>query len=230
MDTFDEFREGWNPFKKSEIDSDSDSDGKGENWKANSRGAIYHSKLHDNKYVKPLNMTKKHYDAFEIYTRAGYTNINEYLRKKYDKKLVKPNADLDSTINDLLSAFSPENTNKKKIVTWSGVPEEFYSMLKNKGPGSHHYLKGFISTSTSRLTGENYAELHSVKGERHLLKITVNPGAGLSVASFSKNGENEVILRHGVHLEYTGTEETFDSRYKITTFIHNVVADDDFMD
>jgi hypothetical protein len=64
--------------------------------------------------------------------------------------------------------------------------------------------------------------------DRHVIKYTVKPGTGLSVAEHSPYDEDEVLLHHGAKLKYSHTTEHPHEDYrghKGITYVHHVTAE-----
>ena len=215
--------------------------------KTNSQGATYDAGIHDHADVKPKRL--KHAPSVQHYTTtpsedthgAGSSkNINGYLRNKMGDKTVgvlhHSHADVHEAIKKLSSNFTPENTNRKAVTTYSGIPDHIGDKLEKSKAGDIHHLAGFTSTSTATKTATDFAtQSASIDSVRHVIQFHVKPGAGLSVASKSKHPENEVLLHHGARIEYSHTVSNVGkshggSRAKnIETRIHHVIVHPDHL-
>lgn len=189
----------------------------------------YNDEFHDHPDIIPGKLTKEHKNSIGIYTSVGSkekeghgssANMNGYLRNKLGDKtqgIYKHNEeDVKKSINTLSSAFTKENTNRKNITTYGGVPPEIGKKLMISGKGKRHTLSGFTSTSSSKVTAKNFADdmipFSPVRNKSsHIIKYNIEPGAGLSAVHHSHHSENEVILHHGAHITYSHTLRTRDS-------------------
>jgi hypothetical protein len=211
------------------------------NSKNNGYGAGYDADFHDHPDVKPEGLSDIHKGSILHYTStgskdpdAGYAssaNINGYLRNKLGNKSVgvymhDPKR-THRAVQNLSSAFTPENTNIKPIKTWGAVPREIGEKLMNSGRGSDHHLAGFTSTSSSKRVASNFSDLYANNERKqdkyngirhpeanddqdvqvhHIVRYHIKPDAGLSAVHHTKYDENEVILHHGARVTYLGTE------------------------
>ena len=205
--------------------------------------------VHDDKDVKPTNITQSHKNAIQHF--SGHSSdeknghrasnaINDYLRNREGDKKVGINhghstANVRKAVSSLSSAFTKENTNRKEIVTHGGVPDHIGHALKKAGPGSHHHLPGFTSTSTSERVAHSFAtNYNKYKGkkpeesEHHVITYHLKPHSGLSVRDHSKvKSEHEVLLHHGAHIEYTHSDKPIKHSDGSSTHVHHVTVHPD---
>lgn len=219
--------------------------------KTNSKKAVYDADIHDHPDVKPQKLNKKSvtdYTGVESEKTPGSSkNINGYLRNKLGDKdskvLGHPPEAVHKAVKKLSSNFTPENTNRKELTTYSGVPHKIGEKLESSKKGDIHHLAGFTSTSTERSTAVDFANIRTnsknpkVWGVRHVVRFHVKPGAGLSVAPNSEHPENEVLLHHGARTEYSHTEintgrssATRPNSPVYETHIHHVIVHPDHLD
>lgn len=188
------------------------------------RNVTYNGSFHDDPEVKPQKVNKEHSTSINNYAttasshaegHASSGNMNAYLRNRAGKRKEgifhgHPEEKVAESVKKLSGAFTPENTNKKHITTWGGVPSSIGEKLQRGGSGKKHTLAGFTSTSSSRITaksfGDNYKSDKSKK-PTHIIKYNIEPGAGLSSVHHSRYSENEAILHHGAHITYHHTTE-----------------------
>ncbi len=185
--------------------------------KRNKKGATYTASIHDHPEVKAKRL--KNVAAIDAYTSASSNsvtghgsskNINGYLRNRLGDKSMhvethSPEA-VHKSVQALSSNFTKENTNRKAITTYSGVPSHIGKKLESSKAGDVHHLAGFTSTSTDRSVASDFANNHAESiGIKHVVKFHVHPGAGLSVAAHSPYNENEVLLHHGAKTVYSHT-------------------------
>jgi hypothetical protein len=217
--------------------------GLNEGFKRNDYGGTYDADFHDHSDVKPGSLTPEHELAINGYTSAGSNssygyasseNMNSMLRNMDGDKTYsitekhKPRRVLTS-IKELSSAFTPENTNRKSIVTHGGIPQHIGHKLISAGKGSEHYIPGFTSTSSDNETAVSFAKKYRLKGSGdpngayHVMQYHVQPGAGLSAAANSDYSENEVILHHGARMRYLGHQEIPGSTRKHTMIVHHAI-------
>lgn len=186
----------------------------------------------------PHTLSKEHEKAIVKYTsesssgnegHASSGNMNAYLRNRAGDKTQKiigkgTHPKVKEAVHRLSSAFTPENTNKKPIVTFSGVPKHIGEHFLKAEKGSQHALAGFTSTSTDHGHAIEFAHSYNYGLSKtiHMIRFYVHKGAGLSTSyvkpenpKFSPHehelnsfGEKEVILNHGAHVTYHGTEKT----------------------
>lgn len=204
----------------------------------------YDSSFHDHPDVIPKKINRGHALAIDHYVAGGWNNpvsgpgtsrnINWYLRNRAgesDDKIKGGHSEdkVKTAINRLSSLFTPDNTNRKSVEVYSGVPQHIGKKLQEAGEGSTHYLPGFTSTSSSRLTAHafarSFARSDNLK-EQHVLHITAKPGTGVSLVHHSILPENEVLIHHGARLTYHGTT-THQNRDGTVTHVHNVTIHPD---
>lgn len=211
----------------------------------NNQDASYNVKWHHHPDNSPLALSSSHRDAIRDYVQtpsentsrghASSANMNGYLRNLSGEKNQGIKGGHDSknvvgAIKRFSGAFTPENTNKKPITTYGGVPEHIGRKLATSKIGSKHTLSGFTSTSLSKATGKSYGESYKEyegpgRRERatHVIQYHVEPGAGLSTAPHSKYSENEVTLHHGAHTTYNGSERHRDENGQ-PLIVHHVTV------
>ena len=189
----------------------------------------YNGDFHDHPDIRPQNLEHHEKAAIRHYCstpsdsengHASSANMNGYLRNRLgDKKagiaFQKSHGHTEDKVKDsikkLSAAFRPENTNRKIINTYGGVPHHIGEALENSKPRSKHTLAGFTSTSSSKHTALTFGGYYH-KGDKptHVIKYHVQPGAGLSAVHHSTYSENEIILHHGAHITYNKTTHHVD--------------------
>lgn len=187
--------------------------------KRNSKGGTYNATIHDHEEVKPKKLIHaasiQHYTSSPSNSDHGHgssKNVNNYLRNRMGDKSVgvehQSHKDVHESVKKLSSNFTPANTNRKAITTYSGVPAHIGKKLEDSKKGDIHHLAGFTSTSTSKRIADEFATTHNKENSdvRHVVKFHVHSGAGLSVAAKSEYNEDEVLLHHGAKTEYSHTE------------------------
>lgn len=186
----------------------------------NEHGGAYDSKVHDHPDIKPNNITGKHATAIHRYTSGSSTvspassgNINSYLRNRHgdhDSHIQHSHSeeDVKHAVHELSSAFTKENTNKKPITTYSGVPHHIGHKLMKSGKGGQHHFAGFTSTSTSQEVAKTFGADHNPDNYKdiHVVKHHLHPHTGLSVVHHSRHSENEIVLHHGARVTYSHTD------------------------
>lgn len=177
----------------------------------NEKSGIYASHIHDHPHVKPKKFEKHHLESINEYSNDGSGDINEHLRHGAGDKSAYSGMQraryAHKHITNLSSAFTKENTNRKEIHTYSGVPAHIGKALHNSKKGSHHHIAGFTSTSTNKSTAHDFAEGHAeYDEEKHIIHYHIKRGAGLSLVHHSPHSENEVLLHHGAHIQYKKTD------------------------
>lgn len=130
---------------------------------------------------------------------------------------------LTKHIKNLSKLFTPDNTNKKPIITYSGIPTRIGEKLLNSKKNSKHTFGRFVSVSTAFRTAYNFGIDHRKNNKDvHILKSYSTPGSLLSIAKYSPYpSENELITNHGAHViyHYTTKNDTHDK--EDTDYINN---------
>lgn len=151
---------------------------------------------------------------------------NRYLHELQTGSLEEPNEYIEHDIKKLSSAFTPENTNRKPIITYSGIPYLLGRNFLDMPAKSKHTISRFTSTTTSRKEAIDYAKERSLKynkNDLHILKCYNKPGSGISVAPKSTYPEeNEFLLHHGAHVTYIGS--TIDDDSERPVYTHHVIV------
>lgn len=239
MKTFKEFiSEGWTAYQDRTADP-------------------VHSKPHLKLVNK--NLTGEQRSAVENYTSTSFnsnkkghassTAVNNFCRKAAGESLPEGQTSwfgahrehhVEGAVKALSSVFTKENTNKKKLVSYAGVPKHIGDALHGGGQFS---LAGF--TSTSHAEGEEklldgrsmnrglhvacgYARSYNyVNNQRdpsatnHVVAFHCDEGTGISTANHTDYPqENEFLLHHGAHISHMHTEETTDDN-GFKTLIHH---------
>ena len=198
--------------------------------------------IHAHPDIIPQKLSQTHIQSIIDYTHTtsddpdgdgSSKNINGYFRNRASadpntehKVLFHHPDDVKYRAKQLISAFTPENTNRKPIQVFSGIPPSIGKKLMDSKPGDRHTLAGATSTSTSRDTARGFGIDHA-RNERasidhpHLMVCHVEPGAGLSLAHHSRFEENEVLLHPGAHVTYRGSEVTDDGEHLHHVTVHN---------
>lgn len=203
-------------------------------------GATYNGHFHGSDDVRPdegLTEDHKKYIAHYcstpstdiIHGHASSANMNGYLRNRGgDRKsgiaYKHSEGNVKDSIRKLSSAFNEKSTNRVPITTYGGVPHHIGEALQNSGKDSKHTLAGFTSTSLSKNTAKGFGEnYHNGDKPTHIIKYHIQPGAGLSVARYSKYAENEVLLHHGAHITYKKTTNHKDE-WGNPVHVHHVIV------
>jgi hypothetical protein len=207
----------------------------------NKVGCSYDENFHGHSQVKPQSLTKEHENAIRHYSEdssgndehghASSGNMNAWLRNKEGdgKQNIRGKHDpknVEKSVKKLSSAFTRENTNRKPLTTYGGVPEHIGNKLENSGKGAEHHLAGFTSTSSSVRTAKHFARTYNGRDNskvHHIVKYDVKPHAGLSIAGHSTYPENEVMLHHGAKVKYSHTTEHDDGEDG-TIKVHHVTV------
>lgn len=165
-----------------------------------------YDEIHNHPDIKPQNITPEHESAILLYTDSS-SRMNKYLERH---KAGLNNKPLNGQINKMSSVFTTENTNKKPLITWSGIPTKIGKKLIQFDNGTNHTFTRFTSTSTSYAKALGFAKSHAdeAKKELHVLKCYNEPGSSISLAKHSAiPSENEVLLNHGNHITYLYTTQ-----------------------
>lgn len=182
-------------------------------------GQLYDD-IHDHPDITPQNLSDEHKSAIGTYSFDS-GKMNNYLDSSdidHDKKI-------HEQINRTASIFTRENTNRKPIITYSGIPTDTGKKLMGFDYGTKHTITRFTSTSTSPLKALNFAKIHAKNPEKelHLLQLYNDPGASVSIAKHSQiPDEDEVLLNHGAHVTYLYTTKHKHPNNSTTIFIHHV--------
>lgn len=198
--------------------------------KLNSFNATY-CDLHDDDDIKPQNLTDDqkislyHFSSKTSEQVVGSSkNLNGYLRnrvagndtlnrlKKNGFITKKSNSKIKVDVTEykvkiavelLASCFTPENTIKKKIDTFCGVPPSIGKSLSLSRLHTITNLHSFTSTSTSYLIGRDFARKYSFKNKRYyIIHFICDPGSGISIVHHSEFSENEILLKFGTKVEF----------------------------
>lgn len=218
------FNSAFSEFRKINESWDQSSQNETSVYKRNHHGVEYSSNIHDDKDVIPKELTNEHKEAIHHYCTAHFNeqnghsssrNMNSYLRNcsgDASQSILGRHSieSVRNAIQKLSSAFSnKQNTNRKSIVAWNGVPKHVGEHLMKSGKGSEHHIPGFTSTSVTPGIAHSFASRYSDGNEdRHVVRYHVLPGAGLSAAHHSEYAEDEVILHHGAKIKYSHTESS----------------------
>ena len=152
--------------------------------KRNSKGGIYNSTIHDHEEVRPKKLVHaasiQHYTSSPSGSVTGHgssKNVNGYLRNCLGDKSVHVEShnprEVHKSVEKLSSNFTPANTNRKAITTYSGVPAHIGEKLESSKKGAIHHLAGFTSTSTSKRVADEFATVHNKENSavRHVIKF-----------------------------------------------------------
>lgn len=204
-----------------------------------------HQNLNVHKSVGLTNPDGFHKNSILKYTSVGSNepsghgssaNMNAYLRNRAGDKsqgvIRHKHDEVRQAVVTLASAFTKENTNKKPIKTFGAIPSHIGNHFLKAEKGSQHSLAGFTSTTADPKVATNFARKYARESRdevRHLVRYHVHPGAGLSTHHADNRSaltfypsEKEIILNHGAHVTYHGTEKYKDSSDKTTTYVHHL--------
>lgn len=214
--------------------------------KKNEHDCKYNSEFFDHPDIIQKSILPEHKRAITSYCSAKSTsnngfasssNMNAMLRNMSGDKTqhiqYQDPDDVKISIKTLSSVFKDKNnTNRKQIQTFAGIPHHIGEQLMNSGKDTEHHLAAFTSTSIQPRVAHNFAMGYNKKyhhdGLPHIIKFDVKPGAGLPAAHHSPYDENEVILHHGAKITYHGHEilEHTDpySGEKSSVIVHHVTV------
>lgn len=192
------------------------------------------NKIHHHPDIIPRNLSVPHMVAINHYTSNAGSNVhNPFLDRLANNKLTDDDKnDANQHLNQIKKiheAFTSENTNRKPIITYSGIPTDIGRNFLKANPNSKHTLTRFTSTTTSPNVGMKFAHYsnHNKTNEIHVLKIHNQPGSALSVASISDiPNENEMMLNHGTHITYHHTTKVNKEKNgkDYTLYTHHITA------
>jgi hypothetical protein len=198
--------------------------------------------IHDHPDIRPQKLSQEHLDSIKDYSQTksedpdgdgSSKNLNGYLRNRLSNDPKTPHKvthqhpeDVEFRAKQLMSAFTPENTNRKPVQVFSGIPPSIGNKLRQSSVGAKHLLAGFTSTSTSRETARGFGVDHARAEDEniehpHIMVCHVEPGAGLSIAKHSTFSENEILLHPGAHVTYRGSEFNHEGIHLHHVTIHN---------
>ena len=189
--------------------------------KTSDTGQLYDD-IHDHPDITPQNITSEHKSAIGNYSFDS-ANMNNYLDSVHTDR--NNNKKLHEQINKTASIFTRENTNRKPILTYSGIPTDIGKKMMGFDNGTKHTITRFTSTSTSALKALNFAKTHAKNPEKelHLMQLYNDPGASVSLAKHSEiPDEDEILLNHGAHVTYLYTTKHKHPNNPTTIFIHHV--------
>lgn len=189
--------------------------------------------IHQHPDIKPNNFTQANINSLFHFTDTHNSRkINKYLEKLHNNKKTKDSneTELRYRINEISSVFSPENTNRKSIITYSGIPKYVGEKLLKSENNSKHTFPRFISTTTTLKKAMDFADYHanSNKDGYHVLKLYNKPGSALSmVRTTYYPNENEFLINKGshIHYHYTTKEKIPWKGKNKTTYIHHVTVE-----
>jgi hypothetical protein len=144
-------------------------------------------------------------------------------------------------IKTFTSAWSnPNNTNHRKIITYSGIPHHIGEHFGSLEEGDEGHLARNVSSSIHRRVAYGFAKSYwkglSDKQRKHvhLAEWHVHPGAGLPMAEMSGYGENEVGFRYGTKISKIGSYKKSITDpvtgKSITAFVHKMAVHPEFKD
>ena len=211
---------------------------------------IFHDKVHDHPDIVPQKLTPEHLQSIKDYSETesddvdgdgSSKNINNYCRNRLSDDPNPPHKvmhqhpeDVEFRTKQLMSAFTPENTNRKHVLTFSGIPPSIGHKFLKSPTGTKHTIAAPTSTSTHFRTAEDFGITHAINEKAdytkpHVMVCHVEPGAGLSIAKHSKFSENEVLLHPGAHVTYRGSEINDEGIHLHHVTVHNTHKDlDDY--
>ena len=99
---------------------------------------------------------------------------------------------------------------KEPITVYHGMGETEGAMFGNKGIGSSFSNDSFLSTSTNKDTGENYAAYSG--GKSRVLVIDL-PAGSHGFAYGDKGYESEVLLPRGSNFTITSIDDSGSTEY-----------------
>lgn len=181
--------------------------------------------VHNHPDIKPQNITADDHEAIDRYT-LGSPVTNSFLDKKYlGEKTERTKANIE-TVKNLSKIFTPENTNKKPIISYSGVPPFIGEKLLNAENNSKHILPRFTSSSTEKPVAIEFAKKRAKQNNKrtlHILKLYSEPNSNISVVDYSSHRpENELVTHHGAHITLLGsTKENIKNN---PAYIHHIIV------
>lgn len=176
----------------------------------------------NHEHVKPSELKEEQENSLRTFAE-GSTALNKYLskthRKESTKEFKKWGVDsIHQHIKTISSSFTPENTNKIPLTVYSGIQQKYAHKLLKFSKGQEFNVPSFVSTSFSPLVAFDFAQDYNREGDEndvYILKILVEPGAGLSISHISPHKkEQEVILHHGIKMRYEGTLNELENNSK----------------
>lgn len=205
----------------------------------NMSGGYRWDTLHDHPDIKPPELSDEHQQSVGNYTgassdnaikgHASSGNMNAYLRKRMGdikSKIIGSHSPekVKESIDRLSAVFTPENTNKKSVESFSGIPGRIGTKLQKLKPGDTHHIPGFTSTSTKYDTALGFARSYNDTKTTHVIKFHIKPNAGLSAVYYSRfPHENEIILHHGAKVSYLGRSSSV-SPQGDKVIVHNMIV------
>lgn len=184
--------------------------------------------IHQHPDIKPQNITDNHKNALDGYSKHSYL-FNKFLQRTASTKNFDNNPEITdkykNNIKKLSDVFTKENTNKKPIISYSGIAPHIGKKLLNFENNSKHTFPCFISTSTEKPVALHFTTRRarrSNQSELHLIKAYNEPHSTVSMVKHSiAPYENELLLNHGTHGTYLGT--TKEEHNNMPTYIHHII-------
>lgn len=169
-------------------------------------------------------------------------NVNNYLRNlSGDKrKGIQSHSEekVSKAISDLERAFTPENTNRKPIMVYTGIPQRIGLGLMKKQKGEKIFFPGFTSASfdidVAIDFAKRYKRAYHDEWTIHICRFLVPegqavsprsvPGYGVSLTNYPD--EDEVILNYGMSAIYDGYGKRDNDEYDCYIYTLGVLRDE----
>lgn len=177
-----------------------------------------HTNIHLHPDYKLNTVNEDQRKALQDYTYGKSESINKHLREtaKGSKTGMSWRKSTHKQAKHLYSLFTPENTNKQELHTYSGVPHEgIGEHLLTMKPGDESHTPNFMSSSHNPAVARRFAEDADEYGDssspRHIIhwihskpKHSKVPGTVISAGADSEHDEEEFITAPGAHATYEG--------------------------
>lgn len=202
-----------------------------------------HSKIHLHPDYKLNSVNEDQREALEGYTMGDSGSINSHLREtaKGSKTGMSWRKSAHKQAKHLYSLFTPENTNKQELHTYSGVPHEgIGEHLLTMKPGDESHTPNFMSSSHDPSIARLFASGHYDydndneygSNPRHIIhwihskpKHSKVPGTAISAGADSEHDEEEFITAPGAHATYEGVTSHIEPGTGHVYHVHRIRLD-----
>lgn len=131
--------------------------------------------------------------AIQAYSGNTHISINNHLRRPWNS-----NSYADEHISCLTELINGAPTLSKNIVVYRGIKGEFFDDLMSATIGETKCVKGFLSTSLSKLCAFSYG---------NVIKIYVHAGAkAVALDTAWNKSDNELLFLPGRNIKKLGEE------------------------
>lgn len=200
-------------------------------WK-DAQSPDYAIDIHDHPKIRPRSISIKGSAAIERYTGHGSVGLNNYLHRLAANTNEREDPGRHSLAQDLMSMYTPQNTNRRDVRTYAGIPTSVGEQLAKSKKGSQFHLPAFTSTTTCRYKAHEFAnkaakiaesnfkpdydedlEYSKTRADNHIIHFNVlaptreqDSGSGLSILAHAiAADENEILIHPGAKITYKGT-------------------------